>query len=57
MLSVVLALLAYSWLYLILQVLTPGQITFTEAALTLLGFPISSGIIWLTDRNTEAEQS
>jgi solute carrier family 8 (sodium/calcium exchanger) len=45
---------AYFWLYLVLQVITPGQIDFTEALVTLLGYPALITVIWLNDRFNES---
>ena len=47
------ATLAYIWLFMVLQVLTPGKIDLSEAVLTLLGYPALIMFVWFSDKVTE----
>ncbi|KAL2087310.1 hypothetical protein ACEWY4_018369 [Coilia grayii] len=44
------SIFAYTWLYLILAVITPGQVEVWEGLLTLLFFPVCVVFAWVADR-------
>ena len=40
---------AYLWMFLVLYVITPAEVTFAEAILTFLWYPVMIIAVWLVD--------
>jgi Ca2+/Na+ antiporter len=44
---------AYVWLFVVLLVISPGVVDFSEAMITLLGYPMLILVIWISEKITE----
>jgi len=48
------ATVAYVWLFVVLLVISPGVVDFSEAMITLLGYPMLILVIWISDKITDS---
>jgi len=49
--------MAYVWLFIVLLVISPGKVDFSEAMITLLGYPMLILVIWISDKITDSDIS